>query len=405
MRVLFSTTAGTGHFGPLIPFAKACVAAGQRVAVAAPGGLATAVTGAGFTHLPFDEPPRELIREVFGGIAQPTFEEMNRVMVVDVFGRLDAQAALPALTKIMTDWRPDIVVRETCEFGSLVAAERAGIPQLEVAIMTGWLGRELVDLLQKSLTQLSTMADLRPERGAELLLHGDSLTSVPAALDSGELVLGESETEQAVSHRGRIWRFRTAAPAETRLPAAWGNPAEPLVYVSYGSVTARQLRFAPLYDATLRVLADLPVRVLMTTGRGLDPADLGPIAPNCHVEQWWPQEDVMGQAAAVVGHGGFGTTMAALAAGVPQVVLPLFSFDQAVHAKKVAAVKAGLELPGGLGAVADLPAALSKILDDPAFTEGARVMAAEIASFPDISECTPILEQLAGQRSKGRSRR
>ena len=63
MRVLFSTTAGTGHFGPLIPFAKACVAAGQRVAVAAPGGFATAVTGAGFTHLPFDEPPRELIRE------------------------------------------------------------------------------------------------------------------------------------------------------------------------------------------------------------------------------------------------------------------------------------------------------------------------------------------------------
>jgi UDP:flavonoid glycosyltransferase YjiC (YdhE family) len=92
--------------------------------------------------------------------------------------------------------------------------------------------------------------------------------------------------------------------------------------------------------------------------------------------------------------------MAALSAGVPQVVLPLFSFDQVVHAKRVAEVKAGLELPGGLGAVADLPAALSKILDEPAFTEGARVMAAEIAALPDVSECTPILEQLASQHSK-----
>jgi hypothetical protein len=38
------------------------------------------------------------------------------------------------LIKIMADWRPDLVVRETCEFGSLIAAEGAGIPQVEVAV-------------------------------------------------------------------------------------------------------------------------------------------------------------------------------------------------------------------------------------------------------------------------------
>ena len=190
MRVLFSTTAGTGHFGPLIPFAKACAAAGPTVAVAAPGRFTGAVTGAGFTtHLPFDEPPRELVREVFGRISQPTFEEMNRVMVAEMFGRLAAQAALPALTKIMSDWRPDVVIRETCEFGSLVAAERAGVAQLQVAITMGRIGPGFVGLLDKSLTELSTMAGLPPERGAELLLHGDSMTSVPAALDSGVVLL------------------------------------------------------------------------------------------------------------------------------------------------------------------------------------------------------------------------
>ena len=245
------------------------------------------------------------------------------------------------------------------------------------------------------------MAGLPPERGAELLLHGDSLTSVPAALDSGDLTLGESEAEEAVTDRGRIWRFRTGVPAESRLPADWGDPAEPLVYVSYGSVAARQPEFAPMYEATLRALADLPVRVLMTTGQGLDPADLEPIPPNSHIEQWWPQEAAMGKAAAVVGHGGFGTTMASLSAGVPQVVLPLFSFDQAVNAERVAEVNAGIRLPGGLGAVADLPAAVRKVLDDPAFTEGARAMATEIAALPDLSQCLPILEELAGERSKG----
>ena len=56
----------------------------------------------------------------------------------------------------------------------------------------------------------------------------------------------------------------------------------------------------------------------------------------------------MPAAAAVIGHGGFGTTMTALAAGVPQVVMPLFAFGQKSNAEHVAAVKVGIELPGGL---------------------------------------------------------
>ena len=398
MRILFSTTAGTGHFGPLIPVARACQAAGHTVAVAAPGNFAEAVTGAGFDHLPFAEPSPELIGQAFGRAPQLTFEEMNRLVLAEVFARLAAQAALPAVRTIMIDWRPDLVVREPCEFASLVAAEDAGIPQLQVAIMTGRIGPGILGVVKESLAELSTMAGVLPERAAELLLQGDSLTSVPAALDSGDLTLGEPEAELEVSDRGRMWRFRTDTPIEARLPAAWGNPVDPLIYVSYGSVTARQPEFAPIYDATLRVLADLPVRVLMTTGRGLDVDELEPVPPNTRVEQWWPQEAVMGEAAAVVGHGGFGTTMAALAAGVPQVVLPLFAFDQSVHAERVAEVKAGIQLPGGLAAVTDLPAALRKVLDDSAFAEGARAMAAEIAALPDIAECLPLLEQLASHR-------
>ena len=241
----------------------------------------------------------------------------------------------------MTSWRPDVVLRETCEFASVVAAEKAGIGQLEVAISMGLAGPAMVEILKDPLAELSTMAGLSADRGADLLLGSGTLTSVPGVLD-GYLALGEAPPEQPAAERRRIWRFRTEGRAkELRLPAAWGNPADPLVYVSYGSVTARQPEFAPVYEATLRTLADVPVRVLMTTGQGLDPAGLEPIPPNSHVGQWWPQEAVMLEAAAVVGHGGFGTTMAALASGVPQVVLPLFSFDQAINAERVAASQRG----------------------------------------------------------------
>jgi UDP:flavonoid glycosyltransferase YjiC (YdhE family) len=401
VRILFSTTAGTGHFGPLIPFARACVAAGYRVAVAAPVRFAEAISAAGFAHLPFDEPAPDVLGQIFGKIAQLGFEEANRVVVAELFGRLDAQAALPAVTKIINDWRPDLVVREPCEFASMVAADRAGISHLQVAIMTGHFGPAILGVLQDSLAELSAIAGLPEERGAELMLHVDTLTSVPAGLDSGELVFGERVSEQPQSDHGRLWRFRTAVPVEPALPAPWGNPDDPLVYVSYGSVTARQSQFASLYAATLDALADQPIRVLMTTGHGYEVSDLEPIPPNSQVEQWWPQESVMGEASAVVGHGGFGTTMTALTGGVPQVVLPLFALDQTVHARKVVDVDAGIQLPGGVSAVADLPEALHRLLADPAYAHGARAIAAEIAALPDVAEAVPVLEQLATERSKG----
>jgi glycosyltransferase len=401
VRILFSTTAGTGHFGPLIPFASACATACHTVAVAAPVRFAEAVSGAGFAHLPFDEPGPDVRGQIFGKIAQLSFEEANRVIVAELYGRLDAQAALPAVTKIINDWQPDLVVREPCEFASMVAADRAGISHLQVAIMTGHFGPEILGVLQESLAQLSTLAGLPEERGAELVLHDDTLTSVPAALDSGEAMLGERVSEQLRSDHGRLWRFRTAVPVEPALPAPWGNPDDPLVYISYGSVTARQSQFALLYAATLDALADQPIRILMTTGRGFDVSDLEPIPPNSHVEQWWPQESVMGEAAAVVGHGGFGTTMTALTGGVPQVVLPLFAFDQAVHARRVTDINAGIQLRGGLKAVADLPDALRRLLDDPVYADGARTIAAEIAALPDVAECPPLFERIAAEHAEG----
>ena len=46
MRVLFSCTAGYGHFHPLVPFAQALKRAGHEVAVAAPS-FSAAMGGGG----------------------------------------------------------------------------------------------------------------------------------------------------------------------------------------------------------------------------------------------------------------------------------------------------------------------------------------------------------------------
>ncbi len=112
MRVLFSTTAGAGHFGPMVPFAKACRDAGHEVKVAAPASFAPAVAATGLDHAPFADVPPEVMGAIFGRLPELSRVEANRVVMVEVFGRLDAQAALPGVMAHMASWRPDVVMRE-----------------------------------------------------------------------------------------------------------------------------------------------------------------------------------------------------------------------------------------------------------------------------------------------------
>jgi UDP:flavonoid glycosyltransferase YjiC (YdhE family) len=389
VRVLFSTTAGSGHFGPLVPFARACVAAGHEVLVAAPASFASDVSAAGFEHRPFADVAPERLGAVFGRLPSLSFEEASAVVAADVFGRLAAQAALPGLVAVVDEWRPDIVVREPAELGSLVAARSAGIPQAVVAIGMTEMTDSFVPLVAEPLAELDALAGL-PEGASDTALRASStLTCVPAVLDHS----GRTGSTGA----GSIHRYfdETLATRTGALPPAWGDPSQPLVYVSFGSVAAGLGDFAGLYPSVLAALADHPVRVLLTTGRGVNPVDLAPLPANAHVERWWPQSDVMPHAAAMVGHGGFGTTMAALAAGVPQVVVPLFSLDQRINGEHVAAVGAGLNLDGGPMAIPVLAEAVERLVAGPAYRTAARAVADEMTGLPPVAEAVPLLEQLA----------
>src|SRR5829696_3314697 len=378
MRVLFSTTAGAGHFGPMIPVARACHAAGHAVAVAAPASFAGSVADAGLPHLPFPDVPADQLGAVFGRLPSLPREEANRLVVGEIFGRLDAQAALPTLLGTIRDWAPDVVVRDPAEFGALVAAEGSGLPQVQVAIDMGGFIPAMADTLDGPIRELE-------------LLAPPTFPSVPAALDQPAVDGLHPGPEQ-----GHVWRYRidtsVSGPA---LPAEWGDPAAPLVYVSFGSVAGSMSRFHAVYPAIQEVLADLPVRVLITTGKGYDPAHLDPRPANAWATSWWPQAAAMRDAALVVGHGGFGTTMTALAAGVPQLVLPLFSSDQFLNAERVQAVGVGARLLGGLDALPEVPGVVQDLLHQPSYAESARRVAADMAALPDVTTTVAVLEKLA----------
>ncbi len=388
MRVLVSTTAGAGHFGPLVPYARACSAAGHEVAVAAPASFAEQVRAAGFEHRPFADVPAEQMGAVFARVPSVSYEEANAIVVGEVFGRLDAQAALPGVLDIIDAWRPDLVLREICEFGSLAAALATGVPRAEVAINVSAMTAFLVPVVAGPLAELDALAGLPEGTTSRAMVTDPLLTSVPAILDDA---LG------AGGSRATVHRFHDASlsPQEGNLPEAWGDPSHPLVYASFGSIAAGLGQFDGLYPALVAAFADQPVRLLLTTGSGLDPATLGSLPSNVRVERWWPQAEVMPHCSAMVGHGGFGTTMAGLAAGVPQVVVPLFAYDQRVNADHVAAVGAGLRVDGGVDAMDHVTAAVAELLRDPSYRTAARAVADQMAMLPPLADAVPLLERLA----------
>jgi glycosyltransferase len=376
MKVLVATTGGTGHFHPVVPFARACEAAGHQVRVAAPSSFAQNVTRAGFEHLPFADADQARLGAVFGSLPGLSFDEANEVVIREVFGRLDAGAALPELERAVRDWRPDLVLRETAEVASYVVAEAQGVPHVQVdTSLTGFVDYHA--LFEEPLVALGA------EPGMDALRAAPRVSMIPEAL--------EGRQGTGTSHR---FRPAEAAPLEA-LPDWWPGSRNPLVYATLGTVTGSQEQFVSLHRAVVDALAGAPVRVLLTTGSSEVLESLGTLPAHVHAEAYYPQAAVMPHAAAMIGHGGLGTTLLGLAAGVPMVVLPLFA-DQPYNAARVAALGASLVVPGGADGVSGIGGALQQVLDEDLFRIRAREVEAEVAGLPPVTHAVSLLERWAG---------
>jgi len=171
----------------------------------------------------------------------------------------------------------------------------------------------------------------------------------------------------------------------------------PLVYVTFGTVAGTVPHLAAALPAAVEALADLPARLLVTSGRGGGLQGTEGLPPNVHVEEFVPQRRVLDHAAAVVCHGGYGTVLGTLIAGVPLVVTPQFA-DQPYNAQRVAAVGAGIALPLGPPEPGALRDAVERILAEPAYAAGARLVAQEIRALPVVDEAVAVFESVATPR-------
>jgi MGT family glycosyltransferase len=222
------------------------------------------------------------------------------------------------------------------------------------------------------------------QAGHEVLVAGPEAAATPVLTHAPR-----SADDPGVPEARGLHRFRVGDPPPARL-----NGGPRLVYVSFGSEAGTSGHFPRVYRATADALGALPIRVLIAVGERQDPAALGPVPANVRVDRWVDQAEVLSRASAMVGHGGSGSTLAALTAGVPQAFVPLF-VDGPRNARRVAELGAGIALGGPDEIGSGLADAVRRLLHDPRPRQAAQAIAAEIRALPPIAEAVKGLTAMA----------
>lgn len=380
MRFLFTATPLDGHVRPLLPLAEALRQRGHEVAFAthesfhehlADEGYAAFAAGTSHAHA------RRLLETHKAEIdALPPLERRPLLYPI-LFGRGHAPHKLGGLLRAAREWQPEALVWESSDIAAPIAASALGLRAVHHAfgaMVPLAAFRRCEDAVLPLWSQVG--AQPLPYVGAFSGLYVDTC---PPSL-AWEQPLGET------------MRLAPATTAPGNPPPWLAELDQPLVYATLGTVFNDPGVFAPL----LAGLADVPA-ALLTIGRNLDPAALGPVPAHVRVERFVPQADVLPACAAVVAHAGSGSTLAALAHGLPLVLVPQGA-DQFENAVRVEDAGAGIvvmpeDLTGGA-----VRSALHRVLDEPSFSNAARRIAAEIASMPRPDEVASAVEEYAAGR-------
>jgi UDP-N-acetylglucosamine transferase subunit ALG13 len=278
----------------------------------------------------------------------------------ELFAGLRVDLSLDESLEAAAGWKPDLIVSEHYDFvGPLVGAV-LGVPVAALAY-----GPAMAPDLAKA-----TAAVAESRYAARSMTRRPSrwyLDTCPEALQIDGWRAPQGRTGlRPEAHRAPGRPAATTAPAERQRPR---------VLVTFGTVFSAPQALTPV----LRELVAAGIDLHVTTGPFASAADFGIMSGHVTFTGFTPLDELLRDIDLVLTHGGAGTTLGSLAAGIPLVIVPQGA-DQLVQADRVAAARAGLTVaPGESESVAG---AVRTALGDPSFRDNARKVAAQIAALP-----------------------
>jgi MGT family glycosyltransferase len=388
MRVLFTTLPAYGSFQPLAPVARALIEAGHAVTFATSPSFCPVIERAGFCCRPagFDwvsdgrNTVYSSILQSFGPRAAP---------VRDVFAGYMAPRMVPDLLAIARTEPFDLLIRDPLEFGGCVAAEALGLPHVACGpLFCFWDGARHDrpgETAMLDLDGLRAAYGLPPDPRLEMLYRHLYLACLPPSFLGPELTIPPPV---------RFLRPEPFDRLEGEMLPTWIDelPRRRTVHASLGTIYNRT---PGIFEDILAALRDEPVNLLLAIGRDQDPDRFGPQPPNVRIERYLPHAELLPRCDAVITHGGYGSVMACLSAGVPMVVLPMGGGDQAGNGRRCAALEVARVLPADQRTPDDIRIAVREVLANPNYRERARQLQEQIRALPGPDDAVGLLEQLA----------
>lgn len=390
MQILCSTTPMEGAFGPFVPLGRALAAANHEILVATGPDLEAKVAASGFAT--FTAGPTAM-EGAIAAMADPAVQSAGPSerwrFPATMFGGVIAPRKLPALREAASSFRPDLILHPPVDLAGPLLAAELGLPALCYGFMHP-LEAQVVAGMADAVRPLWEACGVEPDPHAGLY-RWRYLDPCPPSLR------GDRGAAEGVARP-----VRTDIPGDpgAELPG-WGARlrGRRAVYVSLGTV--------PLFNQPSRVRALIEelmgeeLELVVTVSDLHDPAALGELPENVHVERWLPLAALLPHCDAVVCHAGSGTTLGALAAGLPLVLVP-DGADQFVNAESCRrAGVARVLMPAEAGPAAVREAVMSVLRDDAPERGAAKQVAEEIAGLPPVSEVVRDLEIAVGGVREG----
>jgi MGT family glycosyltransferase len=416
MKILVAGWDSGGGVEAVQTVVRRAVARGHEVRVLGTEGLRARFESAGAVFRPYRYAPDNDLRQAETDLVKD-WEAGNPLSLwIRVRDRLLIGPAREFGRDVLEELRreaADVVVVDTMIPSARLGAEAAGVPTVIVMHSAYMVPRAEVPPLGTGFLPASGRLGRLRDRSAAAVALAAFRSGLPT-LNQARAEFGLAPLRDALDLMGQADRILVCSspsfdfapgsvPANVRYvgpqlddaPGAdsgnpWAVPSgRPLVLVGLSSTVMRQ---EYLLQRAADALGQLRVQGLITTGPAVDPAAVA-APPNVTVTRWVRHADVLPHCSAVITHGGHGTVMKALIAGVPLVVVPL-GRDQPDNAARVVYAGAGVRARKN-ARVSAVRAATARVMEDPRYRAAAGRMASRLAAERDDDLVVNQLEQVA----------
>ncbi len=173
---------------------------------------------------------------------------------------------------------------------------------------------------------------------------------------------------------------------------------QPLLYISLGSIFTNQPEF---YKQCFGAFADQPWQVVLSIGKHLDPAALGPVPENFLLSAYVPQLDILPLTRLFVTHAGTNSIMESMYFGVPMVLIPQQP-EQQMHAERVVDLGLGVMLDKGSVTASTLREAVERVAHDEAYRERAQRLQQSVRATSGYQRAVDAIMQFTEEHVRGR---